>query len=156
MFESRVKNKDTIIKKIATHRLKGKKAYNLKGVNDLYGGRFIVKTPKQKQQVLQALHNLDGMGVIKILKEQQVDKDTYHAYHIDFSYKGTRGELQIHDPQSYLESVVNHEIRAQQGEKPPPPLNKEKKLNARVAKKMPDNSAILLGKAIEQQRNAQK
>jgi ppGpp synthetase/RelA/SpoT-type nucleotidyltranferase len=152
MFESRVKNPDTIIKKIAAHRKAGKKNYSLRGVNDVYGGRFVVDTPKKKRQIIQALHNLDRMGVLKILKEQQVDKETYHAYHLDIKYKKTRGEIQIHDPQSYLESIVNHEIRAKAGESPPPPLDREKRLNAKVSQKMPDDKAITLAKGLEQMR----
>lgn len=156
MYESRVKNPETIIRKIAMHRLKGKKNYDLKGVNDLLGCRFIYKTSQQKQKLLQGLHNLARMGIFKIVKEQEVKKDTYHAIHLDIIYKGIRTEIQIHDPQSYLESIVNHEIRAQAGEKPQGQLGQEKKLNWKAAQNMPDDHAILLGKAIEQKRMLQR
>ncbi len=94
-FESRIKTEEATIKKIALHRLRGNKNYNIEDVNDIYGGRFIIKTPEQKNKIIQEFHNLDKTGALKILKEEQVDKGTYHAYHIDFIKDEVRGEILI-------------------------------------------------------------
>lgn len=152
-FESRIKQPDTFIQKIAQHRLEGTDKYDAKGVNDAYGGRFIADTDQQKGQIIRAFNQLDQMGEFKILKQQNVVKDTYNAYHIDFVKNGVKGEIQIHDPNSLLESVVNHEIRAEGGEKPPPAMQAEKEANANAAHQMPSDIAQDLAQAGEKAKS---
>ena len=77
----------------------------------------------------------------QIQKMQQVHHDTYHAFHIDFTRDGVKGEIQIHTPASLNESVANHDIRNVYGEKPPAPLEQVKKQNqARAYKLAPDQA----------------
>src|SRR5258708_4919313 len=92
---------------------------------------------------------MEENGELKNLKKQKVTKDTYSAYHIDLVKDGVRGELQVHDPNSFLESIVNHEIRAQAGEKPPPELQAEKEANAQATAQMPQEQAQTLAQGLQ-------
>lgn len=144
-FESRIKNPDSVQKKIDNHG----KGYSAKDINDYYGGRFVADTPEQKKDVIQALRKLDEDNQIKILKQEQVTHQTYHAYHVDFEANGVKGEIQVHDPHSLFESVANHEIRNQYGENPPDPLKTIKKSNAQVAYQLPADQAQNIAQATE-------
>src|SRR5258708_31756108 len=92
---------------------------------------------------------MEENGELKNLKKQQVTKDTYSAYHIAFVKDGVRGELQVHDPNSFLESIVNHEIRAEAGENPPPELQAEKEANDQATAQMPQEEAQTLAQGLQ-------
>lgn len=93
-FESRIKTKEAIIRKVALHRLRGNKNYRLEDVNDVYGGRFTVKTHEQMEKIIHGIHSLEKEGAFKILKEEEVNRANYRAYHIDFiGQDEVRGEL---------------------------------------------------------------
>lgn len=151
-FESRLKNAETITRKVAVHRKAGKDGYRMNNVNDLYGARFIADTPDQKKQIIDQLHDLSSNNQIKIDKEEQVDHGTYHAYHIDFNHKGVKGEIQVHDPHSLFEAVTNHEIRSKFGEKPPPPMDQIKQANSQMGYQMPAQQAQQVAQTIQAQR----
>lgn len=148
-FESRVKNPDTVVKKVAVHRQAGKDGYRVNNVNDLYGARFIADTPNQKQRIMDALQDLHSNNWMKIDKQEQVDHGTYHANHVDFNKDGVKGEIQIHDPHSLFESVINHEIRAKYGEKPPAQLEAQKQANMTLGYKMPADSIQRMAQIIQ-------
>lgn len=154
-FESRLKNPDTLVKKVAVHREAGKDGYRANDVNDLYGARFIADTPTQKKDIINKIRDLNSDNFFKIDKEEQVDHGTYHAYHIDVNKRGVKAEIQIHDPHSLFESVTNHEIRAQHGENPPEPLARMKSMNATVGYKLPADRAQMIAQAIQMQRAQQ-
>lgn len=151
-YESRVKNADTLVKKVAVHRQGGKGGYRMNNVNDMYGGRFIADTPEQKAKIIDALHELHSNNFLKLDKEEQVDHGTYHAYHMDFSKNGVKGEIQIHDPHSLFEAVVNHDIRAQYGENPPGKLGELKEKASEIGYKMPADQAQSTAQQIQAQR----
>ena len=150
-YYSRLKNKNTILKKIGKHVEEGKD-YSSKDVNDVYGGRFVTKTPQQKKQLIEAIQALASKNEIKITKQEEVKDKTYNAYHIDFIKNGVKGEIQIHDPSSLFEAVVNHPIRDKYGEQPPQPIEQVKRENLVRGLTMPQDQAQQIAQAIEMQR----
>jgi len=154
-FESRIKKDDTIIKKVALHRRDGDKGYRVNNVNDLYGARIIVKNDKQKKDVIDAIHQMDEDNTIKIDHEQEVKHGTYEAHHMDFNFKGVKGEIQLHTPASLFEAASNHDIRSVFGEKPPKPLQDVKDIHAKVAEKVSPKKAQDMAQALELVRRIQ-
>lgn len=148
-FESRIKDSDVLVKKVAQQRTNGKDGYRANDVNDLYGARFIAKTPEQKKEIIKAVKELDENNAIKIDKAENVHHGTYNAYHVDFNKDGVKGEIQVHDPHSLLESVVNHEIRANVGEKAGPLVEAVKQINAHKAYSLPADQAQQQAQALE-------
>ena len=154
-FESRIKKDSTVVKKVALHRREGDGGYRVNDVNDLYGARFIVKNDKQKKELIDGMHQLDEDNTIKIDKEQEVKHGTYEAHHMDFNYKGVKGEVQLHTPASLFESAANHDIRSVFGEKPPKPLQDVKDIHAKVAEKVSPKKAQDMAQALELVRRIQ-
>lgn len=150
-FQSRIKQSDTVLRKVAKHRNDGKDEYGLKDVNDVFGGRFIAKTPTQKHEVIEAIKDMDKSD-IKIVKKQDVHNGTYHAYHIDFEKDGVKGEIQVHDPGSLFEAVVNHDIRAKEGDKATPQEEQKKRAVEKLGYSLPQYQAQQVAQAIEKQR----
>ncbi|PWT73666.1 MAG: hypothetical protein C5B59_12800 [Bacteroidetes bacterium] len=140
-FESRLKAPETMFQKVILKRSQGRD-YGIDNLNDVYGGRITVTDPAQSQAIGQGLDALQKSGAIKIISDEPVVKDTYSAYHIDFETPGgTKGELQIMSPQENAESLVNHGIRSQYGENPPPQVEAIKEQNAQAVKSLPDAQA---------------
>lgn len=136
-FDSRIKAPDTMLQKIILKRAQGR-SYDLQNVNDIYGGRITVTSPDQFQSVLQQIQKTG----LKIISSEPVKTDTYNAYHVDFQTPtGMKGEIQIMTPQQSAESLVNHGIRSQYGEKPAEPIQTIKEQNANVVKQMPPQQA---------------
>lgn len=141
-FESRTKQPETILRKVAQKRMEGRN-YNLDNINDAYGGRFIIKNDRQENQIKSMLSKAADLGIFKINKQQNVKSDTYSAFHTDIETPtGVKGEIQIHTPQSALESIANHSIRSVFGEKPPDQVDDLKKKQAKIADKTPNSTAI--------------
>lgn len=140
-FNSRIKNPETVIQKVATKRMEGRD-YNLDDVNDSYGGRFVIKKPSQVGQIQGMLHKAEELGVFKIDKQEERTQATYHAYHMDIiTPDKVRGEIQIMSPAEELESVANHSLRAVFGQKPAPEVAKLRDIQANLAKKIPGEAA---------------
>ncbi len=149
-FDSRIKAPDTMLQKVILKRSQGR-PYDLNNVNDIYGGRITVTSPKQMQAVSQQIQKTG----LKILSAEPVKSDTYNAFHIDFQTPtGTRGEIQIVTPQQSAESLVNHGIRSQFGENPPKPVQAVKEQNAQVVKNLPDQQAVQVADTLTQQAKA--
>lgn len=148
-FSSRVKDADTMQKKIVTKRLAGRD-YKLDDLNDAWGGRLVV----DKSDIGKAKSEIKDMaksGLFKIDKQEDVSTGTYHAFHTDIiTPDGNKGEIQIMTPQERAESLVNHSIRAVAGEKPDPALKAVVEAQASIAKKLPNQKASQMGDAIEQ------
>lgn len=145
-FTSRVKNPQTYQQKVITKRKAGRQ-YAASDVNDTYGGRIVVPNNQAKLHVLAEIQALSKYpnAPFRILAVQNVDKDTYHATHIDIqTHAGTRGEIQIQTPGENAESLVNHSIRAQWGENPPDQLNKVKKKNAKLIGNLNPQQQLML------------
>ncbi len=141
-FTSRVKNPETVVQKIAQKRMQGRN-YGIQDVNDNYGGRFIIKNSSQASRIKTMLTKAQDLGIFKINKQEDVTKDTYHAFHVDFTTSdGVKGEVQIMKPQEVLESVANHSLRSVFGENPPNQVQNLRDMQANMAKNMPDNSAV--------------
>ena len=85
----------------------------------------------------------------KIDKIEHVQHGTYNAHHIDFTRGKVRGEIQVHDPHSLFESVLNHPIRAKFGEEPPENLQRVKKARAQLGYAMPSYQAQEGAQAIQ-------
>ncbi len=118
-FNSRIKNLDVAQKKIVQKRMEGRN-YGIDDLNDLYGGRFTVEKPGDFKKVKAELTDMEKAGLFQITKQETVKTGNYEAYHTDITAPdGTKGEVQIHLPQSEAESVANHDLRAIHGEKPP-------------------------------------
>ena len=145
-FESRIKNPESIKSKIDKHG----KGYDLKDVNDVYGGRIVIDTPNQQDKVIGAIKEMGSNNQIKIDKIEQVHHDTYHAVHVDFTKDGVKGELQIHTPGSLYESVANHAIRTVHGEKPPAEWEQVKQANQQRGYKMEPDKAQATAQQFEQ------
>ena len=118
-FSSRVKNTDTIQQKVTQKRLEGRTDYSLDDVNDILGLRLIVNSPKDYPKAEEQVKEMSKQGLFNIKKREDVKTGTYHAVHFDTrALNGTPMEIQIHTKQSEAESLANHQIRAEYGEKP--------------------------------------
>ncbi len=149
-FSSRIKNPQTVIQKIATKRLAGRK-YGLDDINDAYGGRFIIKHSSDVSKVKEMLKKAAELGVFKIGKAEDRRDETYHAYHLDITTKdGVRGEIQIMSAKEELEAVANHSLRAVHGENPPPEVKNLRNKQAELAKTISNSKAHAAAQAIQQ------
>lgn len=138
-FTSRVKNPETVIQKIATKRMAGRK-YNLDDVNDAYGGRFVIKDKADGSEIKKMLNKAESLGVFKIGKQEQRTQATYHAYHMDITTPDKiRGEIQIMTHPQVAEAVVNHDLRSLHGEKPAPHIEKLRDIQAKIAQSLPNH-----------------
>lgn len=148
-FSSRVKDADTMQKKIVTKRLAGRD-YNLEDLNDAWGGRLVVDKSdigKAKSEI----KDMEKSGLFKIKKQEDVSTGTYHAFHTDIiTPDGNKGEIQIMQPQERAESLLNHSIRAMAGEKPNPALKAVVEAQASIAKKLPNDKASQMSDVLEQ------
>lgn len=147
-FSSRVKDIDTMQKKIVTKRLAGRD-YGINEINDAWGGRIVVDKSdigKAKAEV----KDMEKAGLFKIHKQEDVTTGSYHAFHTDITTPdGQRGEIQIMTPQERAESLANHSIRAVAGEKPDAAMKAVTDAQAKIAKKLPNNKASQMGDIIE-------
>jgi ppGpp synthetase/RelA/SpoT-type nucleotidyltranferase len=135
-FSSRVKNPETVVQKVAAKRMEGRK-YGLDDVNDVYGGRFIIKNPDQVGEIKKMLEKASELGVFKIGKQEERNQATYHAHHLDITTSdGVRGEIQIMTGKEELEAVANHGLRAVHGENPPPDVKELRNKQAELASKI--------------------
>jgi ppGpp synthetase/RelA/SpoT-type nucleotidyltranferase len=140
-FSSRVKNPETVVQKVASKRMEGRK-YGLDDVNDVYGGRFVIKNSSEVAPIKKMLDKAQELGVFKIGKQEERTQATYHAHHLDITTSdGVRGEIQIMTPQEELEAVSNHGLRAVHGEKPPPDVASLRDKQAELASKIPNAKA---------------
>ena len=140
-FSSRVKNPETVVQKVATKRLAGRK-YGLDDVNDVYGGRFIIKNSSEVNSIKKMLKTAEELGVFKIGKTEERTQATYHAHHLDITTPdGVKGEIQIMTPQEELEAVANHSLRSVHGEKPPEDVAQLRDKQAELAKKLSNSKA---------------
>lgn len=150
-YNSRVKNADSAIKKVAQKRLQ-KRDYDIDDINDAYGGRFVVDKSSQIPQIKKQMDAMEDIGLFKIKKEEKVKHSTYDAYHYDIeSVDGHRGEVQIHTAHSELEAVANHDLRALYGEKPADKsVEVLKQKQQKLAESMPADKARSVTDALQQ------
>jgi ppGpp synthetase/RelA/SpoT-type nucleotidyltranferase len=140
-FSSRVKNPETVVQKVAAKRMDGRK-YGLDDVNDVYGGRFVIKNSSEVAPIKKMIEKAEELGVFKIGKSEERTQATYHAHHMDIiTNDGVKGEIQIMTPQEELEAVANHGIRAVHGENPPPNVKELRNKQAELASKIPHKEA---------------
>lgn len=145
----RVKDPATAQKKIVQKRMEGRD-YGVDNLNDLIGGRIVINKesdlPKAKKEIIE----MEKAGLFKIKKQEVVRSGNYDAFHSDLVFPdGTKGELQIHTPQSEAESIVNHDQRAIHGEKLPDPVKKLTDIQASIAERLPNNKARLVSQALQ-------
>lgn len=153
-FNSRIKNPDTIVKKIAQKRMEGRD-YGIDNINDAYGGRFIVEDTKDIPKIKSLIEKASEIGLFNINKAQVVKNGNYHAFHFDIETPaGAKGELQIMTPQEELESVSNHPLRSVYGEKAPPEVETLKDMQSKMAAKMPNAKAHEKAMQIQQASKA--
>jgi ppGpp synthetase/RelA/SpoT-type nucleotidyltranferase len=149
-FSSRVKNPETVVQKVATKRMEGRD-YNLDDVNDVYGGRFIIKNPDQVAPIKKMLEKASELGIFKIGKQEERTQATYHAFHTDIvTPDGVKGEIQIMTGKEELEAVANHSLRAVHGENPPPEVKELRDKQAELASKIPHGEAHAKAQQIQQ------
>ena len=140
-FSSRVKNPETVVQKVASKRTEGRK-YGLDDVNDVYGGRFVIKNSSEVASIKKMIEKAEELGVFKIGKQEERSQATYHAHHMDITTSdGVRGEIQIMTGKEELEAVSNHALRAVHGEKPPPEVASLRDKQAELAAKIPNKKA---------------
>lgn len=148
-FTSRVKDPKTVAQKIVQKRLQGRE-YGVDNVNDLYGARIIIK----KDEFSKALKDITKVAKklnLKIEKSEDASHGTYEGYHVDMKDKqGGKFEVQLHTPHSEAESVVNHSLRSVFGEDQKGPVDKLRKEQAKVVKKLPDEKARAISETIKQ------
>lgn len=149
-FSSRVKDPDTIEKKIVQKRLEHRE-YDIDDIRDSYGGRFTVMDKKDIPKVKEQIGAMADAKLFKILKEEKRQDGTYSAYHYDIkTIDGHSGEVQIHTAQSALESVANHDIRAVHGENPQnEAVNRLKEKQASLAHSMPPQKALAVTQMLQ-------
>ncbi len=159
-FSSRIKDPDTITKKIAQKRMEGRGDYDLGDIRDSYGGRFTVKSKSDIPKIREQIEAMEQAGLFKIEKEEHRKSDVYDAMHFDIrTYNGEWAELQVMTAQDALSSVANHDARAVYNENP-----NNKAVDALVQKQhavahsMPSEKALAVTKALQglhQQNNNQ-
>lgn len=149
-FSSRIKDPETIQKKIVQKRLE-QRDYDIDDIRDAYGGRFTVDSSSDIPKVKKQIEDMSKIGLFKIEKQEQRNAGTYNAYHYDIKTPdGHYAELQVHTAQSALESVANHDIRAVHGEKPQnEAINTLKEKQAQIAKSMPSDKAQAVTEALQ-------
>ncbi len=157
--ENRVKSPNVIIQKIGQKRLEGDNKYGLDDINDMWGGRLIIDKPSDEKKTIDALQSLADKGIFKILGKQPIEKDNYHAYHLDIEYAlpdghKVNGEIQIHTPQSVAQAAVTHDARYIFGENLPDPAQKVMDQETKVVKKLPNDKAQKLADSIVKKRKA--
>lgn len=154
---TRVKNIETASQKIAQKRLQGRD-YGVSDINDMLGGRIVVKNDKDIPKAKQAMQKLSEAGVFAIMKEQHVKQGTYDGYHYDVKLSnGQPAEVQIHTPQSEAEAVVNHSLRAVHGEKPQDKVVEQMRdKQAQVVKSFPNEKANAVTQIIQGLAKQQK
>lgn len=149
-FTSRIKDPNTIVQKVVQKRGEGRK-YNVDDVNDVYGGRIVVKDKSLLPQVKDLLMKVQKAGLFSINKQENVKEQTYNGYHIDIQTPdGMKGEIQVQTPQEELESVANHGIRSEFGEKPPQEVSNLRNTQAKLAKNISDSKAHQKSQQIQQ------
>ena len=117
-FSSRVKDLDTATKKIGQKRLQGRD-YGIEDLGDLLGGRLIVNSPKDYDKGEDQIRQMEKAGIFKIKNQENVKTGNYEARHFDVVLpNATKAEIQLHTKTSEAESLANHQIRAEFGEKP--------------------------------------
>lgn len=148
-FNSRIKNMDVAQKKIVQKRMQGRD-YDIDSLNDIYGGRFTVEHESDFKKVKKELSDMENIGLFKIGKQETVKTGNYEAFHTDIiAPDGTRGEIQIHLPQSEASSVATHDLRALYGEKPPPLIKKLVDTQANITENLPSNKARAVTQALQ-------
>lgn len=149
----RVKQIETMASKIAQKRLQ-QRDYGIDDINDSLGGRIIVKTSKQIQEVKDALKTAGKQGAFIINKAEPVKTDDYKAFHFDITTpSGLPAEIQVHDQRSAANAVVNHDLRAVHGEKPAnKAVEQLRDLQTKKLNNMPAGKALELSKVIQQMR----
>lgn len=155
--ENRIKSPNVIIQKIGQKRLEGRSDYGLDNINDMWGGRLVIDDPKKEQKTVDAIKDLADKGVFKIVDSQPIDKDNYHAYHVDIQYTlpdghTVNGEIQIHTPQSVAQAAVSHDPRYIFGETLPKPAEEVLNRESKVVKKMPNDKAQKLADTLVKKR----
>lgn len=146
---SRVKDIDTALKKIAQKRLQGRE-YDVSNVNDMLGMRLVVDKSKI-ESAKEEVKKMESAGLFKITKQQPVNEDTYHAYHIDvITPDNQKAEIQIMSHQQSAESMLNHSIRSVAGEDPPEGLQAVKEAQANIAKNLSNKKARQVSDALKQ------
>lgn len=150
-FNSRVKHAENAVKKVAQKRLQGRD-YDIGDINDAYGGRFVVDSPKDISKVKSQMDEMAKIGLFIIKKEESITHGTYKSYHFDIETPdGHRGEVQIHTAQSELSAEAEHDLRALYGENPKDEnIEKLRKAQDKMAKSMPSNRARLVTEALTQ------
>ncbi len=117
-FSTRVKDSDVATKKIAQKRLQGRD-YGIKNLNDMLGGRLVVNSPKDFDKAEEQINEMAKQGIFTIKKKEHIKTGNYDARHFDVKLpNGLTGEVQVHTKHSEAESMANHQIRAEFGEKP--------------------------------------
>ena len=140
-FSSRIKNPQTAVRKIVQKRMEDRN-YGVEDLNDNYGGRFVMSDSKMIPEVKKMMEKASSLGVFDIKKAQVVENGNYHAFHFDIETpEGTKGEIQLMNPQEELDSVANHSLRAVFGEKKPDQVNDLEDAQTKMIKAMPDAEA---------------
>ncbi len=148
---SRIKDFDTAIKKLVQKRLSGRKDYDMSDINDLAGFRITINKQSDLKPVLKEIKDMQSAGLFKILKSEPVTTGTYTAHHVDFiTSDNVKGELQIMTPQQKATSMVNHSLRSQFGENPPPAVKKLQDAQASLTNKASNPKAEAISKSLEQ------
>ena len=150
---TRVKSIETAAAKIAQKRLQGRD-YGIPDINDMLGGRIIIKNKDDFSQAKSAIKAAAKQGSFKINEAEPVKQGTYRAFHYDVTLpNGVGAEIQIHTPHSASEAVVNHDLRAVHGEKPESPaVTTLRELQAKLIDKLPGDKAVALSKIVQDLR----
>lgn len=159
-FSSRVKDPDTITKKIAQKRMEGRDDYDMGDIRDSYGGRFTVQNKSDIPKIKEQIEAMEKAGLFKIEKEEKRKSNVYDAIHFDIrTYNGEWAELQIMTSQNAFSAIANHDLRAQFNEN-----SNNEAVDALVqkqddiARSMPSQKALAVSKAIQglHQQNGNK
>lgn len=156
-MSTRVKQIETATAKVAQKKLEGQD-YGVNDINDMLGGRIVVKNEADIAKAKKALDKLGEAGIYTINKKESVKKGTYGAFHYDVTMNnGLQAEIQIHTPQSEAEAVTNHDLRAVHGENPSFEAVKTlRNKQADIISSLPNDKAQAITQAVQGLRTQNK
>lgn len=146
---SRIKNFSVALKKIAQKRSIGED-YSINNLNDLGGQRITLNNPDDEPDAIEKLNQASKDGHFKILKQQEINNESHHSYHVDAqTNNGSPFEIQILPSQQELaDSIINHDIYSQWSQNPPPAYKQIRDEQTDIAKGLSNTKAKQLSKNV--------
>jgi len=157
---SNIKSPTSIIGKVIENRKEGETNYSTNDVGDILRGSIEMPDQKSLGDTVTAVKQEAQQRGWNVDKEQDFFKkpgpNNYQGYHVDVSLPdGTKGEIQIHTPESYASARLTHDQYDAYGNNAPAPVKKTvNKLQTAIKKTSPDIlQGVVANKEVQQLPN---